>query len=81
MTALTAFDDWSQKWIKYDADGTLKAWQEINRSPPTEIGVGTLFYEADQASPGWHRRYYPGDDGPVSLGFTKDGNFALRDRS
>jgi hypothetical protein len=43
--------------------------------------VGTLFYEADQASPGWHRRYYPGDDGPVSLGFTKDGNFALRDRS
>jgi Bifunctional DNA primase/polymerase, N-terminal/Primase C terminal 2 (PriCT-2) len=74
------FDDWSRKWVKYDADHTRKAWQEISRSPPTEIGAGTLFYEANQASLGWHRRYYPGNDGPVALGFTKDGNFALRDR-
>ena len=76
----TAFDDWSRKWAEYDADHTRKAWQEMSRSPPTQIGAGTLFYEANQASPGWHRRYHPGDDGPVALGFTRDGNFALRDR-
>ena len=75
-----AFDDWSQKWVKYSEAGTRKAWQEITRSPPTEISAGALFYEANQADPGWHRRYYPGDDGPIALGFTRDGHYAFRDR-
>jgi hypothetical protein len=75
-----AFDAWSQKWVKYDADGTRKAWEEITRSPPTEIDAGTLFYLANEADPERWRRYHPGDDGPVALGFTREGNFAFRDR-
>src|SRR5262249_9242515 len=28
-------------------------WQRYFSSPPTEIGVGTIFFEADKAMPGW----------------------------
>ena len=48
-----AFDKWSQKWVDYDADDTRKAWRAITASPPNQIGAGTLFHRADQASPGW----------------------------
>jgi hypothetical protein len=47
------FDKWSQKWVDYDAERTRKAWREITDSPPNIIGAGTLFYHADEASPGW----------------------------
>jgi Bifunctional DNA primase/polymerase, N-terminal/Primase C terminal 2 (PriCT-2) len=48
-----AFDEWSQKWVNYDADQTRKAWVAISDSPPNRIGAGTLFYLAAQASPAW----------------------------
>jgi Bifunctional DNA primase/polymerase, N-terminal/Primase C terminal 2 (PriCT-2) len=47
------FDGWSSRWVKYSADDTRKAWAEITRSPPNQIGAGTLFYLADQANPDW----------------------------
>jgi putative DNA primase/helicase len=51
-----AFDKWSQKSRKYDAETTRKTWQDIARSPPTRIGAGTIFYLADQADPDWRER-------------------------
>jgi hypothetical protein len=51
-----AFDTWSQKWVNYEADETRKAWRAITDSPPNQIGAGTLFYLANQASPGWREQ-------------------------
>jgi hypothetical protein len=48
-----AFDEWSRKSSKYDAATTRQRWEEISRSPPQVIGIGTLIYLADLASPGW----------------------------
>jgi hypothetical protein len=50
-----AFDAWSRKSPKYDAEQTAKKWSVLFTSPPTHIGAGTIFYLADQASPGWRR--------------------------
>jgi Bifunctional DNA primase/polymerase, N-terminal/Primase C terminal 2 (PriCT-2) len=71
------FDGWSQKWPGYNARDTRRAWDSFK---PKEIGAGTLFKLADEAAPGWQDRYYPGDNGPIPLGFTKDERFAFRDR-
>jgi hypothetical protein len=44
------FDEWSQKnENKYEYDCTWEKWEKFKTSPPTDIGVGTLFYEADRA--------------------------------
>jgi len=51
------FDRWSQKYPGYDADDTEAKWEVLHDFPPTEIGVGTIFYEAEQASPGWRDEY------------------------
>jgi hypothetical protein len=48
-----AFDEWSRKSSKYNAQTTAKRWEEISRSPPTLVGMGTLVYLADQASANW----------------------------
>jgi hypothetical protein len=47
------FDKWSQKYPGYDSEHTAAKWEWLEKCLPTEIGVGTLFYEADQASPTW----------------------------
>jgi hypothetical protein len=47
----TAFDTWSCKSSKYDAQRTTAKWAAFFKSPPTHIGAGTIFYLADQASP------------------------------
>ncbi|OSI79306.1 hypothetical protein BSZ21_01510 [Bradyrhizobium canariense] len=54
---LAMFDNWSQKYPAYDADATEAKWNALETCPPTEIGVGTLFYLADQASPTWRADY------------------------
>ena len=46
-----AFDFWSQKWRKYDADDTRARWDAISGSPPTDLGIGTLIYKAQQVDP------------------------------
>lgn len=45
------WDEWSKKSAKYDAAGCSKKWEECKKL--TEHTVGTIFYHADQASPGW----------------------------
>jgi hypothetical protein len=48
--AFAAFDRWSQKSKKYDADNTRKKWwHELFRSPPDDIGAGTIFRMAREA--------------------------------
>ena len=51
------FDRWSQKYPGYNADDTAAKWEVLKGCPPTEIGVGTIFYLADQASPTWRADY------------------------
>lgn len=48
-----AFDSWSRKNPAYDARKTQQAWEEMRRSPPSNIGAGTLFFLARQARPDW----------------------------
>lgn len=48
-----AFKAWSCKSAKYDEAGTEEKWAKLHECPPDQIGAGTLFYEADQAAPGW----------------------------
>lgn len=52
-----AFDAWSQKCDKYSVHETNKRWRDIWRSPPTQIGMGTIFWEAFEADPDWLYRY------------------------
>jgi DNA polymerase I-like protein with 3'-5' exonuclease and polymerase domains len=42
-----AFEQWSAKSSKHDAETTRERWQHYFDSPPTEIGAGTLFYLAN----------------------------------
>ena len=53
------FDDFSKRWTggKYNAEETRKAWSQIEGSPPNRIGAGTIFYLANEASPGWRQLY------------------------
>lgn len=57
VAGLAMFDKWSQKYPAYDADATDAKWKALESCPPTEVGVGTLFYLADQASPTWRADY------------------------
>lgn len=42
---------WSSKHPAHDEATCRERWDHFHRSPPTEIGAGTLFYEANQH--GW----------------------------
>lgn len=53
--AFAAFDAWSQKSPKYDAQATVARWEHYPSSPPNRIGAGTLFQLAAQAVPGWRK--------------------------
>lgn len=50
---LDAFDFWSQKSRKYDPEGPEERWRAYVGSPPTEVGYGSLWFEARQADPAW----------------------------
>ena len=54
---LDLFDGWSAKCPRYDAAYTAAKWDGYERCPPTEIGAGSIFYMADQASSTWRREY------------------------
>jgi hypothetical protein len=47
------FDEWSQKSTKYSATETERRWDGITRSPPRDIGVGTIFHLAREDDPSW----------------------------
>jgi hypothetical protein len=51
------FDRWSQKYPGYSAEDTAAKWAALESCPPTEIGVGSVFYEADRVSPTWRSDY------------------------
>lgn len=44
-----AFIAWSQKHDQYNEADTVERWNAYRKSPPTQIGAGTLFYHAKQA--------------------------------
>jgi hypothetical protein len=44
---------WSQKSSKHEIDETYKKWRRLERSPPKNIGAGTIFWMANQAQPNW----------------------------
>ena len=44
---------WSKKSKKYDAAETDDRWQRYAASPPTELGAGTIFFNADRDTPEW----------------------------
>jgi len=52
-----AFDAFSQKSSKYNAQRTRERWQHYFKSPPTKITAGKLHYLADQDEPGWRNRF------------------------
>jgi hypothetical protein len=52
-----AFDAWSKKSPKYNARTTAEKWAVLFKSPPTQIGAGTIFYLPDEASPDWRGEY------------------------
>lgn len=65
--AFEAFDKWSRKSGKYDAKETRRQWTKIFRSPPTEIGAGTIFKLA--LDNGWvwpHAERSSADEGVVA---------------
>jgi hypothetical protein len=49
-----AFDRWSRKSAKYDPRVVAERWRNYGRSPPTQIGVGTLVHLARER--GWTPR-------------------------
>lgn len=48
------WDSWSRKATNYG--GTIEKWDAYERSRPTILGAGTIFYLADIADPMWRRR-------------------------
>jgi hypothetical protein len=42
--------EWSARNPSYDAAETEQRWRHYHRSPPDQLGAGTLFYEAEQAT-------------------------------
>lgn len=52
-----AFDLWSQQSGKYSMHHTRARWDHYRRSPPSQIGFGSLFYMAEDADPRWLDRY------------------------
>jgi hypothetical protein len=51
------FDKWSLKHRSYNATDTEEKWKTFKRSPPREIGAGSLFFWADKADPKWREDY------------------------
>jgi hypothetical protein len=41
--AFAAIDKWSKKSSKYDEKETRRQWKKIFKSPPTDLGAGTIF--------------------------------------
>jgi hypothetical protein len=49
-----AFDEYSKKWPrKYDGDECEFHWKGYCKSPPNQVGFGTLVHHAREAVPGW----------------------------
>ena len=51
--ALDAAHTFSKKSNKYDPAATDQRWQEISKSPPTRMGIGSLIFKVQQIKPNW----------------------------
>lgn len=60
---LAAWIEWSAKHPAHDEAACLERWQHYRRSPPSEIGAGSLFHDA--VKQGWHD---PRKDAPPDTG-------------
>ncbi len=47
------FASWSAKSIKHDLKKLNAKWKLYDRSPPTQLTAGTLFFMASEADPDW----------------------------
>jgi P4 family phage/plasmid primase-like protien len=54
------WDEWSRKAKNYG--GTEKAWRSFTKSPPRNIGFGTLYHHAAEADPSWRPPSWTADD-------------------
>ena len=50
---LQIFDFWSKKWCGYNQEDTTAKWDELHKTPPTDIGAGSVFHWASEACPRW----------------------------
>ena len=51
-------DEWASRHDGYDPKYTRQRWETLHKSPPTDLGIGTLIYEANLArGPGWQAAY------------------------
>ncbi len=53
LAGFAAWCAWSEKNLAHDPRACQERWPNYAKSPPTDIGAGTLFYLAAQARPGW----------------------------
>ena len=72
---LAVFHAWSRKSKKYDEQVTTDRWEAYKTCPPTEIGVGSIFYWADQADPSWRDRIVKEQPPPDSNLFQTSAEF------
>lgn len=52
---LNLLKDWSAKSEKYSESYTELRWREIRGSPPRDLTVATLIFEANKADPTWRK--------------------------
>jgi hypothetical protein len=52
-----AFDSWSRRSSKYDAETTKARWEHYATSPPRRIGAGTVFHLANEVDPDWRSKH------------------------
>jgi hypothetical protein len=46
---------WSKGSTKYNEAKTDERWSALHTCPPTNIGVGTIYFKASEACPGWDK--------------------------
>lgn len=63
--AFALFDEWSKQWPGYNARNTRQRWKSYERSRPTELGAGTIFYLAHLANPDWRQLNTPENEAEV----------------
>jgi putative DNA primase/helicase len=54
---LRIFHEFSERSTKYSAANTDAKWQAFKRSPPRQIGAGSIFFWANEADPLWRAVY------------------------
>ena len=75
---LAAFDRFSRRSAKHDADETPRRWEHYRQFPPDRLGPGTLVYEARQVDPTFRLPSRRGGSGTPARGPTEEGSRQVR---